>query len=81
MKVNCPRCNGHGKIESSSLSTPLRKCLETIAALGTPTCEEIHAACKSKFGLTSTYRRVSRLVRLKLATPADDQRPKRFRVV
>lgn len=83
MKANCPRCNGEGKIDSKTLSAPLRKCLETMAALGTPTCEEIHLESKCKFGLTATHRRVSRLVKLHLAKPAGpaSERPMRFRVV
>ncbi len=64
MKIRCPHCAGHGKVE---LSAPLQECLEVMRKLGPASRSEIHSSTpKNGNSLTATFRRVERLSALRL---------------
>jgi hypothetical protein len=76
MKIPCSHCSGKGKIE---LQAPLRDCLDAMRKIGPATREQIHSATKANGNrLTSTYQRVRRLVKYKLAKEVGSERPQRF---
>lgn len=59
--IPCPRCGGSGKI---NLTKALRSTLQAIQRFGRPTARQIHTALKERGHVSTSHRRLSRLVKL-----------------
>lgn len=61
--IPCPRCNGNGAIK---LTKALRSTLLAIQKLKSPTARQIHTHLKETSHVSTSHRRVERLMGLKL---------------
>jgi len=77
METTCAHCHGTGK---QPISEERERCLAVIKQLGQGTRQEIHAAMKSKNGITATHQLIRRLVVNGSVKRVGEGRPMRFRV-